>query len=388
MIMADNNNDDANEELFIDRSHIECDCCGKPGPTKNCSRCLSYYYCNRECQLKHWKDHKHHCSALKEKYDLFQEKRHSGEKEEDDGKRDSEPDECAICLEEIELPIALDCGHVFCVSCLVQYQATNPVKNSCPNCRGDAQNIGLKASGQMVIFTERAKKSKGAERDVYVNLVLRQIDAAAFSRHSSFKDHLDSKDRLVVDTIFAKTTVLGELNMHREVIDTVDKFMNICDTANDIRPYEIMHARLGKGKAHVGLEEWQSALDVLKPLYEDCKKKHQEYLFIIAANICRAEYELGNYQEATLQGCRAAYRQYRYFAGVHKYIALSQMKMGDIAAAKKSITRGIFHEEQWDEENKKENKEVLRMILAEEAKNNKSKGKKKGKKKKGRGRKK
>jgi len=348
---------------------------------------LSYYYCNRECQLKHWKEHKHWCSALKEKYDSFQEKRQSGEKEK--GKRDDkEPDECAICLEVIELPISLECGHVFCVSCLIHYHDANPGKNSCPNCRGDAQNIGLKASGQMVIFTERAKKSEGAEKEMYVNLALRQIDAA-FSRHSSFKDHLDSKDRLVVDTIVAKTTVLGELNMHHEVIDTVDKFMNICDTADDIRPYEIMHARLGKGKAHLGLEEWQSSLDVLKPLYEHCKKKHQEYLFTIAADICRAEYELGNYQEATLQGCRATALHNRFIPGVHKYVALSQMKMGEISRAKFAITAGIFHEAQWDEENKKENKEVLRVILAEEAQNNKPKSsisKKKGKKK-GRGKK-
>ena len=172
--------------------------------------------------------------------------------------------------------------------------------------------------------------------------------------------------------------------MHREVIDTVDKFMNICNTADDIKPYEIMHARLGKAKAHLGLEEWQSALDMLKPLYEDCKKKHQEYCFIIAADICRAEYELGNYQEASVEGCRATSFHNRFLPGVHKYVALSQMKMGDIAEAKKTITRGLLLEEQWNEENKKENEEVLRMILAEEAKNNKSKGKKKGKKKKGR----
>jgi len=61
------------------------------------------------------------------------------------------------------------------------------------------------------------------------------------------------------------------------------------------------------------------------------------------------------------------------------------MKLGDITKAKKSITQGILHEGQWDEENRKENEEVLRMILAEEAKKNKPKGKKKGKKK-GRGR--
>jgi len=95
----------------------------------------------------------------------------------------------------------------------------------------------------------------------------------------------------------------------------------------------------------------------------------------------RVHYELQNYNQVVNEGDRATYLDNRVREGVHKYIALSQMKMGDIAAAKKSITRGILHEEQWNEDNKKENEEVLRMILAEEAKNNKSKGKKKGKKK-------
>ena len=59
------------------------------------------------------------------------------------------------------------------------------------------------------------------------------------------------------------------------------------------------------------------------------------------------------------------------------------MKLGDITAAKKAITRGILYEEQWEEENRKENEEVLRMILAEEANhtNTKPKSKRKGKKK-------
>lgn len=343
------------------------------------------YYCNRECQVNHWSNHKDVCSALKDKYDKFLQVKRSVEKEEEGKTDDKEPDECAICLEEIELPICLECGHVFCVSCLMHYHDANPGKNSCPNCRGEAQNIGLKASDQMIIFTERAKRSEGAERDMFVNLALRQIDAG-FSRHSSFKDHLDSKDRLLIDTIIAKTTVLGELNMHREVIDTVDKFMNICDIADDIEPHDIIYARMSKARAHLKLGEWQTALDMFRPLYEDCKEKHQEYCPDIAAGICRAEYELGNYQEATLQGCRASYRHNRWIPGVHKYVALSQMKLGDISRAKEAITRGIFHEAQWNEGNRKENEDVLRMILAEEGKNNKPKSKKKGKKK-GRGKK-
>jgi hypothetical protein len=92
---------------------------------------------------------------------------------------------------------------------------------------------------------------------------------------------------------------------------------------------------------------------------------------------------LKNYHEASVEGCKAAWGQNRYHCGVHKYVALSQMKMGDMSGAKKSITRGVLYEEQWNEENLKENKEVLRLILAADEENTKPKIKKKGKKKKG-----
>ena len=265
----------------------------------------------------------------------------------------------------------------------MQYHRSNSEKSSCPNCRGDVNSdqLGSTTVDQMATFVERAKMSQGAEREVYVNLTLRQIDAT-FNFHSP-EDHLDSKDRLQLNTIVAKTTILRELNMHREVIDTVDNYMELCATTEGVKVDNILYARMSKARAHIGLEQWETALGMYQILNEDCKERHQQYCCAIAAGISRAQYELQNYHEASLEGARAAYRHNRYHARVHKYIALSQMKLGDIAEAKKTITRGLLYEEQWNEENRKENEEVLRMILAkEETQNTKSKSstKKKGKK--------
>jgi len=190
-----------------------------------------------------------------------------------------------------------------------------------------------------------------------------------------------------------KADMLARLNMHHEVIETVDEFLNLCANSGYtefIDKEKVLDQKVSKAKAHLKLEEWQTALDMFRPLYEDAiKQQHLGLCNVIAAGISRAQYELKNYHEAIIEGDRAAWRINRHHAGVHKYIALSQMKLGDIAAAKKSITRGILYEEQWNEDNKKENEEVLRMILAEgEAKKDKPKGKKKGKNKKGRGKKK
>ena len=137
-------------------------------------------------------------------------------------------------------------------------------------------------------------------------------------------------------------------------------------------------------KSHRDLKEWQSALEMFELVYDDCKVQNNVGQgSAVVAEMSRVHYELQNYNQVIIEGDRATYLDNRVREGVHKYIALSQMKLGDISGAKKTITRGILYEEQWNEDNKKENEEVLRMILVEEAKN-KSKSKKKGKKK-GRG---
>ena len=287
--MSDNNNDNGGQdELVIDRSHIECDCCGKPGPTKNCSRCLSYYYCNRQCQLNHWKNHKEQCAFVKENCDRYNKRKRYGREfleEKEKGKmEDKEPDECAICLEEIELPISLECGHVFCVSCLIQYQATNADEGtSCPNCRGDIDDrIGFKASEQINGYIERANRSMGAEREVYVKLILQQIEA-------SLSIHSCEEDWLQLGTLLKKSSVYEELNMPREVIETVDEFMNLGATTDISVDVEwVLEAMIAKAKAYLGLEEWQTALEMYKVLHEDCKE-HKKYYYFVAAGISRAQ---------------------------------------------------------------------------------------------------
>ena len=40
---------------------VTCASCGANDPTKQCSRCEKVTYCNRECQVAHWGQHKADC---------------------------------------------------------------------------------------------------------------------------------------------------------------------------------------------------------------------------------------------------------------------------------------------------------------------------------------
>lgn len=53
------------EDLDTFNGPRRCANCGREGPTKRCSRCRSESYCSKECQRKHWKNHKRTCNMLK-----------------------------------------------------------------------------------------------------------------------------------------------------------------------------------------------------------------------------------------------------------------------------------------------------------------------------------
>lgn len=48
--------------------------------------------------------------------------------------------ECCICLESVSRIGHLNCGHVFCISCILKWREIN---STCPICRADAHLIEL-----------------------------------------------------------------------------------------------------------------------------------------------------------------------------------------------------------------------------------------------------
>ena len=46
---------------------LVCECCGKEGAAKRCSRCMESFYCSIACQRKHWKaGHRTKCVKVDE----------------------------------------------------------------------------------------------------------------------------------------------------------------------------------------------------------------------------------------------------------------------------------------------------------------------------------
>ncbi|XP_035980611.1 zinc finger MYND domain-containing protein 10 [Fundulus heteroclitus] len=61
--LAETYNLDVMERLLPEKP--KCGSCGKEA-TKRCSRCLGEWYCNRQCQVKHWPKHKKSCQLMTE----------------------------------------------------------------------------------------------------------------------------------------------------------------------------------------------------------------------------------------------------------------------------------------------------------------------------------
>jgi hypothetical protein len=135
-----------------------CEACGAPGAKFSCGRCREAYYCTSACQKEAWKmGHKLKCvknaanaakapGATALAPTAAAAPRSGGGNEE----------ECAICLEALQQPQTMPCGHRFCRGCVTSMQRHGAaVAQVCPLCRGampDAERL------RMDYITDRLKQ--------------------------------------------------------------------------------------------------------------------------------------------------------------------------------------------------------------------------------------
>ncbi len=122
-----------------------CSACGTKSDTlKHCNGCKCVWYCNKECQNKHRKEHKHECRRIKNELDR------RGGKLDVGTEIDIGPlgkllprEECPICMHVLPLHENLHafnpcCGKTVCGSCELQHSLKNRERPTCPFCRTSA----------------------------------------------------------------------------------------------------------------------------------------------------------------------------------------------------------------------------------------------------------
>ena len=119
-----------------------CSACGKKSNTlKKCNGCKCVWYCDKECQNKHRKEHKRECRPIMKELDKRGGKLDIGT-ELDVGPLGKLPpqDECPICMHVLPVPAALStyescCGKSICGACNFQHQMKSGDHPTCAFCR-------------------------------------------------------------------------------------------------------------------------------------------------------------------------------------------------------------------------------------------------------------
>ena len=119
-----------------------CSACGKESDTlKKCTACKCVWYCDKECQNKHRKEHRKECKLIKKELDKRGGKLELGT-EKKIGLLGKLPprEECPICMQVLPIHAKLKmykvcCGKMLCSGCELKHQMKSEEHPTCAFCR-------------------------------------------------------------------------------------------------------------------------------------------------------------------------------------------------------------------------------------------------------------
>ena len=399
--------DAPNEKSEQTYSHecIECDAeCGKSNPEKRCSKCLTVYYCDTNCQRLHWNEHKPYCMDINEMRKGVV--GISAAPTEQDVK-------CEICLKDKALnPVVISgCKHAFCFSCHDKWKGVSSSNSkpgtctsSCPYCRtnSSANNDSREQKlNRAYLNATRASTNKCLDRRYeYCDYALYDINAILSDNENDmqalFKKveilNIDGRSPKAKEAIEVAKEIVSINETRMENSDRIDALypqvqhaMAIGDEDEEERLLTIVGEEMAKEKArgtnipwiadpfsvpllladtYIKAGEWSEAENVFKGILIKMESpdigsppQHRQ----VWMGLCRCSYELGNYEMAQNAG-EAAVQMNRHFPGVHKYIALAQKESGDLDAAIATMNRAVLYEAPWDAQHMSETKRLFKEL--------------------------
>ena len=299
-------------------------------------------------------------------------------------------------VDPIKLP---KCKHAFCFSCLQNWQSVahpnnpsllgnpSPKPLVCPACREGAPDIVQSIIDAAMLYGARSNNPylTKDEQKHYAGLALKEL--AKFDQGAT----MDPNRKL--QTLFTKAEMLHnhfdrpaealkaleELEaIHEEGTKNrseVDRLMDAGKKAAIEERYEEanairlkveekrglnfamlgdnlfdLHLNMAECKASMG--DYDGALEIYDASYKEmsleCMRDHQRKMYM---GMSKCMYHLGKYKKAISLGERAIGYE-RTFPQIHKYMALSQMAIGDTQAALRTLSRAVCYEAPWNEANR------------------------------------
>jgi tetratricopeptide (TPR) repeat protein len=323
------------------RDCIECDnpSCSRPGPTKRCADCATYY-CDEACRRAHWQEHMPDCRNVQWMRDGM------------------------ICLGVVDVPAAAASDDDAEKNRRAMLLATGLDEEERVNLR----HMAL-AELERVVTTDDS-------RIRIQNLVAKGEVLKELGRHADAIETFSEILRLIEEGIEAKAEGDSLMQQLEEAIamgmeDIADAIAEMMDTISKKVEYAYMgdaviEAHLGIAESMEEVGDWDDALEIYidkvlavleygpydQPL--NFNAVHQRRMFM---GMSRCFYHKGDYAKAIGAG-EAAIEMNRHFPQVYKYVALSQRAVGDIESSLRTMLRAVHYETPWDDSNKVE---VLEM---------------------------